>query len=580
MQRNYKFFKYCWNHKKWIWKAIGMNIIVLLVLLFVFEPTPKSDDYDQAMLVNGAFTGKFSPYLPYCHYFFSKLNQMLYSLLPDVPWYYVLQYFLIFVSLTVITALFEGKDINDKKYQEFIVFIVLLLCGYELYIRFTFTKVAGMAIISGFIVLLDLILKEQKKIIKYVLPSLLIVAGMMIRVSMYLLVVEVFASSFVIFLIESKRNNTHILSQTAKFIFLVLLFYVCSIGLSKLQVHMFNQNETWKSWSQANSARARLQDYDMADFEDYKIEYSARGVSYNDYCTWKSQAIYVDKDYFTPELLADIADIKRIHGEQSKAEILNRSVRSSLSYYLEDTGIYIFLIAVTMLLLLGGKKSLKYIIIVFSFCFFAYLYMFYQGRLQHHVDVCVLIAGTFLLLYYSYNFERTTSRKNMKGSILIYVIIILFIATFYNELSSSSYYGEQFGKIISKKEQQEKNKETMDVLSKDKRHYYLFSARDTNRIYDNVWGMFQTVEVGYYSNLGLSNRYYFPDIEATLDNYGIKNIMEESVDSDVIRFAATIYNPEYIDIVTTYIREHYNDKVESVLIKQIGEVNIYSIVTQ
>ena len=206
--------------------------------------------------------------------------------------------------------------------------------------------------------------------------------------------------------------------------------------------------------------------------------------------------------------------------------------------------------------------------------------MFYQGRLQHHVDVCVLIAGTFLLLYYSYNFERTTSRKNMKGSILIYVIIILFIATFYNELSSSSYYGEQFGKIISKKEQQEKNKETMDVLSKDKRHYYLFSARDTNRIYDNVWGMFQTVEVGYYSNLGLSNRYYFPDIEATLDNYGIKNIMEESVDSDVIRFAATIYNPEYIDIVTTYIREHYNDKVESVLIKQIGEVNIYSIVTQ
>lgn len=574
---NYKLFEHYWKHKKWILKAIGLNVIVLLTVLFVFEPTPKSDDYDQVMILNGGFTGHYSPYLPYCNYFFSKFNQILYSLMPDIAWYYVLQYVLIFLSLALVTMIFERKV--DNKYREFIIFTVLLFCGYELYIRFTFTKVAGITIISGFMTLLDLILEEQKKIIKYFFPCLLILAGMTIRVSMYLLIVEVFVSSFFIFLVEIKKFNIHTLKQTAMFIFFVLLFYICNIGLSKFHVYMISQDAAWEKWYQVNSARSRLQDYDMADFETYKEEYSAIGLSYNDYCTWKRQAIYMDKDYFTQELLGDIADIRPIQGEKSIIEILTGAFRSSLSYYLEDTGIYLFLIAAIMLFLLGGKKSLKYIIIVFSFCFLAYLYMDYRGRLQHHVDVCTLIAGAFLLLYYSCRFKGLALQKDIKGNILIFSIVLLFITIFYSEVSSSSYYGSQYGNIASKKEQQKKNKETLDVLSKDKKHYYLFAAFDTNRIYDDVWGMFQKVELGYYSNLGISNRYYFPNIEATLENYEINNVIADSVDSDVIYFAATVHNLEYINIVTTYIREHYNEKAESILVKQIGEVNVYSIVT-
>ena len=368
------------------------------------------------------------------------------------------------------------------------------------------------------------------------------------------------------------------LHQTARFIFLVLLLYICSIGLTKLNVYMLNQDEAWKNWYQANAARGRLQDYDMADFEDYEEEYSAIGVSYNDYSTWRRQSIYIDKEYFTPKLLKNIADIRPIQGEKSIVEIFSGAFRSSLSYYFKDTGIYIFFITAMLLFLLGGKNSLRYIMTVFSFCFFAYLYMNYQGRLQHHVDVCVLIAGAFLLLYYSYRFEERIFQGNIKGNILIYGIVMIFVASFYSELSSDSYYGSQYGNIVSKKEQQKKNKDILDVLSEDKKHYYLFPASDTNRIYDDVWGMFQKVELEYYSNLGISNRYYFPNTEETLKNYKIDNIMAESVNSNVIYFSATIYSPDYIDTVTTYIREHYNERAESILVKQVGEVNVYSIV--
>lgn len=575
---NDKLFEHYWNHKKWILKAIGCNVIVLLALLFVFEPTPKSDDYDQVMIVNGGFTGHYSPYLPYCNYFFSKLNQILYSLMPDIAWYYVLQYVLIFISLALVTTIFERKS-DKEKHFELLIFIVLLFCGYELYIRFTFTKVAGITIISGFMALLDLILEEQKKIRKYIFPCLLIVVGMTIRISMYLLIAEVFASSFLIFLVETKKFNIYKLKQTVMFVFFVLLFYICNIGLSKFHAYMISQHEAWENWYQVNSVRARLQDYDMADFETYKENYSEIGISYNDYCTWKNQSIYMDKDYFTPELLEDIADIRPIQGEKSIIEILTDTFHSSLSYYLGDTGIYLFFIVAIMLFLLEGKKTLKYISIVFSFCFLAYVYMNYRGRLQHHVDVCILIAGAFLLLYYSCRFKGQVLQKDIKRNILIFSMVLLFIISFYSEVSSSSYYGSQYGNIASKKEQQKKNKETLDVLSKDKKHFYLFAASDTNRIYDEVWEMFQKVELGYYSNLGISNRYYWPNIEETLKNYEIDNVIADSVDSDVIRFAATIHNPGYINIVTTYIREHYNEKAESILEKQVGEVNVYSIVT-
>lgn len=578
--KNCKSFKDYWNSKKNILRAIVKNIIVLLILLLVFEPTPKSDDYDQVMILNGAFTGKYSSYLPYCNYFFSKFNQILYTLFPNIPWYYVVQYVFIFLSLTLIMTIFEEKEKNDKRYRDFIVFVILLLCGYELYIRFTFTKVAGIAIISGFIALLDLILKEQKKTIKYFFSCVLILIGMTIRDGMYLLVVEVFASSFFIFMIEAKKNNKNKLNQMAMFIFFVILLYICSIGLSKYHVYMVGQDKVWKEWFQVNSARARLQDYDMADFETYKKEYSSIGMSYNDYCTWKNHAIYADKEYFTPDLLKKIADIKPIQTEKSIIKILIVSFHNSLSYYLKDTGIYIFLIAAVLLFLCGSKDSLKYIIIIFLFCFLAYLYMDYRGRLQHHVDICVLMAGAFLLLYYSYRFESTTSQWDVKGIILISNIVILFVTLFYNGISSSSYYANLYGDVSSKKERQQKNKETLDILSEDKSHYYLFAALDTNYIYDDVWGMFQKVKLGYYSNLGICNRYYFPNFELTLENYEINNIMKESINSDVIRFASTVHNPDYINVVTTYIREHYNERVYSILVKQVGEVSVYSIVTQ
>lgn len=570
--------KYGVKCKKWNWKAVGLNAIVLFVLLLVFEPTCKSDDYDQVMILAGAYTGEYSPYTLYCNFLFSMFTQMLYSFVPYIPWYYVLQYFLIFVSLTVITSILNRKNVGGSRYREFVIFTALLFCGYELYIRFTFTKVAGIVIISGFIALLDLILENQKMGIKYMLSCLLIVIGLTIRGNMYAVIVEVFISAFVIFLMETKEIHVRMLKQTAQFVLFVSLFFLCSLGMSRMNEYVKSKDEAWNTYIQTNPTRARLQDYDMAYYEDYENEYAALGMSYNDYCAWKGQALYIDHEYFTIELLEGIADIKPIHGKKSIGEILTNAFHNSLTYYLEDTGIYLFLIVAMMIFFLGGKRSLKYIITIFAFCFLAYLYMYYLGRLQHHVDVCVLMAGALLLLYYNDRFDGVEVQKGIKMYLPVCSLVLLFVMTNYDSLSSSSYYGNLYGNIASQKEQQKQNKEALDVLSADKEHYYLFSAIDSLRLYENVWGMFQNIELGYYSNLGICNRYQVPNVEATLKDYGINNIMEESVNSDLIYFATTVYNTAYIDIVTTYIREHYNEKAEIVFVKQVGEISVYSVI--
>lgn len=141
-------------------KAIEINICFLIFFLFVFEPTPKQDDYDQAMVLYGGFTGKYSPYSQYTNYIFSKSVQTLIQIFPKISWYYVIQYIIIFASLTAITFIFVKK--GTMKEWLIPVFSFMSFCSYELYVRFTFTKVAGISIIAGFLILLYLI-ETQKK---------------------------------------------------------------------------------------------------------------------------------------------------------------------------------------------------------------------------------------------------------------------------------------------------------------------------------------------------------------------------------------------------------------------------------
>lgn len=562
------------SKKKYI-KSVVLNSIIMIVLFLLFEPVSKSDDYDQVMILTGAYTGEYSSITLYTTVFFSRLCKTMYTYFPSIAWYYVIQYILIFFSLTEIGNVILKK--NDSLPTRAILTLTLLFCGYESYIRFTFTKTAGIAVISGFICLLDLILEKDKRIWQYAKAILIILCGVCIRGGIQNLIILIFSSTFIIYLIQHILEKNISFFQISTFIGAVIIVYGACCTIDNANKNIKADDERWEIYGEYNSARARLQDYSMASFGENTEQYQAIGMSVNDYITWKEQAIYCDYDYYTKELLGEVANFSPVRNEKNIIQFFELAVHNSLSYYMKETGFYVFFFICLMFLLKKGRQAHLYIGIVSGVCFSAYTYMLYLGRLQHHVDVCVMIAGTVILLYY-YSRKKIEEQCAMKKVALIgCIVFVQFIVVNYGALSSSSYYGTAFGEVESQKEKFEKNKKYMDELSKDKEHFYVFSAMDGNYLYENIWGMFEMVEPMYYSNLAICNRYHIPDNDIAKERYGIQNIFKEASNSDVIRFATTIYNKEYIDVVTTYIQEHYNANAHFVLEKEIGVIKVYYI---
>lgn len=552
-------------------KAIGINICFLIFFLFAFEPTPKQDDYDQAMVLYGGFTGKYSPYSQYTNYIFSKLVQILIQIFPKISWYYVIQYIIIFASLTAITFIFVKK--GTMKEWLVPVFSFMSFCSYEIYIRFTFTKVAGISIIAGFLILLYLIETQKKISFRYIIGIAFVFLGVLIRGAMYNLIVEVFFSAFIIYMIRERKENRRIyISKLFIFILIVGSMYCCNRGLNLLNVQMRSKDAAWESYTEKNGARVALQDYGVPEYSKHEKEYSAINVTENDYNAWKKEAIYTDYDFFTPDLLQKI---KEIESKKKGMGAVKSAFKGMLQYYLSDTGIFLFFSAIMFLLFAGFNCFNLYFLPIGGCCLFAYIYMYCMGRLQHHVDVTVLIAGAILLFYYCIPIQKAEIFSLKQCCLSFGILIIIFVGVNFEGLSHSSYYGMSYGSGKSQREEYEKNKENLELISEDTEHLYLVGAYSTTYICNREWTIFDVVKPGYYHNIISSNLYYLPHVHERMANYNVDNMYKEMVNSDILYAVSVDENPTFIDILCTYISEHYKKDVYYTKVKEVDNINIY-----
>lgn len=554
-------------------KAIFLNLLILLTVLFLFEPTPKQDDYDQTMVLYGGFTGEYSAYAQYINFFLSKAIQSLMYLFPTVSWYYIILYLFVFLSFIVITYVFIKRSESGE--WIFPVSVILLFCAYELYIRFTFTKVSGIAMIAGFLFLLYLLEKREVAFSKYLVGILFILFGMIVRNSMYELVVAIFFSVFIITIIKSRKNIEKIIPLIAAFVLIVVGMYGCSKALNIIDFKIKAQNDEWSYYGEVNGSRVALQDYEMPEYGEFSVEYSSIGMSENDYDAWKKEGLYNDYAFFTPNLLQEIRNIEPVQKNVGIFQIILKSFRNLLNYYFSDTGIYIFLVSVIFLSFYLKKNRMQYLAPVCCCCIFAYIYMYYRGRLRHHVDVMILIAGAIILLFYCFPIQdnRNTNKKRCYYSISI--LMLIFVIVHYNKLTYSSYYEENYGSGISQYEEYNKNKENLTLLSEDRKHMYLIGSLSTDYIFNREWTIFDVVTPEFYHNMISSSQYHVPHSDKNLSTFGIKNIYQELTNSKYIYVVTVDERPTFVETLCTYIAEHYYPDVYYTKVKEIDNINIY-----
>lgn len=172
----------CSVFRNYISISILNNISIVLVLSLIAY-SRYEQDIDimmQTMLYN--IVGKeSSSYVLFMNVFVAKFMKCLIETFDGVAWYSVIQYILIFISLSSISCLYLRKE--DGKVRRTILSVFLIFVGYECYIRPSYMKTSSILCIAGAFLLITALEVQGKRNIKKIVDiilscSMVILSGM------------------------------------------------------------------------------------------------------------------------------------------------------------------------------------------------------------------------------------------------------------------------------------------------------------------------------------------------------------------------------------------------------------------
>ena len=105
-------------------KAILVNLVYMMGTVLVFKPFLSITDYQEWETIAGAYTGETDYHTKFVQFWYAKIIMFLTNVNADIPWYSVVYYLLIFISLSAITVLILKG--NDRKIVWIIINLLLL----------------------------------------------------------------------------------------------------------------------------------------------------------------------------------------------------------------------------------------------------------------------------------------------------------------------------------------------------------------------------------------------------------------------------------------------------------------------
>lgn len=257
------------------WLASLLCVIVFFFLyLFVFRPGYQvDDDITMIQLVSGALGGVSVPFMVFSNIVLGFILNFLYRLPTNLNWEILIFFGIQFVSTWCLAYIIFSLPL--KPIYKFFGIMVVLLSDSIFLLNITFTTTAAFAVISGFVSILAATYNGfhfPKRML--VFGSLLIVAGSLIRIESFLLVLLlIFPASILIHRFFSPKLLIVILVVT---IFVVMLFYLFNILYVK-------SSSQWESFYTYNDVRSQLQDTPRVHLSNVKDTYTDVGWNFNDY---------------------------------------------------------------------------------------------------------------------------------------------------------------------------------------------------------------------------------------------------------------------------------------------------------
>lgn len=570
--------------QSYFFKALLLNIGILLLLFLFFKPTLKSDDYYLGEIIYGSALGEYDIHLVYNNILLGYIIKFLLHLFPKVAWYAILQVIFVFYAFTLLTYWLLKKKLS--RYSIIFEVAILIIFGYECYIRITFTKTAAILMAVGFICLFWILEEEKKDIRLFCLAFLSVFLGLLYRKAILNSVLAILVGIIFMKVFFSFSERKFKKAFGTMFIYGLLVFSVLFTDkiLTKYNYYVYSQDTEWSEYFANNKWKSQIVDYTTNNYEDYQNEYLKMGVSVNDLSLIYQNDLY-DGEYLTSDRIEGIIALANkgrdtnFFKEVIKFSNIIDFLRIVPWAYLQTFCFSAYIILTIFIFFVENRKKAIFlwiysIIVMLGENYYLYL----QGRvLQPHVDFCIIFSACLLLLFEIKSDCDKRKHESKKTLPFLTILIVIFNAliTFYNSISAP--YFINYGSDNACNPQ--KSREIMDVLTEDKENLYVTTSRES--VYSK-WSFdtFEVIPKGYFGNIFSLGSALWPSQRVAIKNYNVKNVYRELTNSDHIYFFISDDLEESgIRGIETYIQEHYEKNAKMIKVKEFESINIYRCIS-
>ncbi len=570
-----------------------MNLIILALCVFfnavailLSQNEIYQDDWYIQASVDGLFGNDNRSLLVLCtNFFFSFILYLLSLTGLRLFWLHILLVVMNFVSSYLVCIVIANNFKGKIKYYICSIFLIAIapLVSFEM----QFTTTAAYVIAAGCLWLFEAMEKRKKKG-AYIFGIAWICLGSSIRFDciyyslIFMGLVWIFKMGIRIYADYKQKKLINIKEKLFRNLlpFLVALILVFSMEFAQ-RLAMNYVNPGFSEW---NTVRSSIDDYNIPDYYSNIDQYKALGLSYNDYQLLKSWN-NLDPDFFTEDLYKQIKEIKDTNEPIVQTE---ESFFAFIVYLWSNVSDHIaFWLVLVCILLIGIFCDYKKFLMSCGLGLSALIltaYFLIKGRLIWRTEwpIWITICIAFIALLISAQgvcIKKINISKYktvlLLGAVALAILVIapqknvssvlqLYIARYENE--------NNFGRYLKNKLFKE---ETIQYVTHDS---YITSSLFQNKdlfyfpLWTNNWlqqypvtdkDIFRTAPIGTAENWGTLGQYMIrlKPIQNNFTNYGITNPFKDLV-KDFVRVVVRS-DEAYARTreLYQYLKEHYYPNV-------------------
>ena len=565
-----------------------------------------ADDFTISQLLMGS-SGRMTPYVLVCSYFFCELVIWLQGMIPIVNWFTVLELLAVWLSF-VIMDWFLFKHSEGTKMLYAIMFPIITEPLYLLTLNYT--RCAFILPFAGMVLIYDASIgklyytssdcshgdSHQRRgrmnttwrICKIAIGLVLFIWGSFFRYSCFyagIAYVGIFVFGYIIGCIRHKKivvELPHIIS------FIICMLFV--LGISAViygrHINTYSQSKEITTYQELNKKRSDVIDYLPPEYSQ-TLSNEALYVSYNDWYMMRRYIIndgVFSIDYFD-KVLNNIQDAQkknnsisnlRLEGNSQKARSLNSYNFRQVFNYRSGRGAgirtqFCVCVAICVASVLFTKGNVRICVILDIIGTLAFVGYFLLGdRFPPWVSDSIYLLSSYVALVYQSSMSNMFREKNTN---IIYkclwVTVILFCV--FNNISVCK-------SLVSVNYSNMNLKAAMEYAENSEEVFLLDTISNAPYPYIDCYGATAYFEKGQWANIIRVGNWDCgnPERNQQMASLGIDSVLLSMAEGKSLLISMN--NSSSFEMYRLFYKEHYDIDVEFSCLRSFGEYGIFKAV--